>query len=82
MKGIIQVTKGNIRTYQVGKIKIAINRSKCESCATCTIIAPEIFEFDEDLICRVKDNPSKVDSKLIQEAVDNCTSKAMKITKN
>lgn len=76
------MAKGNIQTYKVGKVTVAVDRSKCISCATCTIIAPEIFELDEDLICRVKDNPKSDNVKLIKEAVDNCASEALKILEN
>lgn len=74
--------KGDVRTYQTGKITVAVDRLKCTSCATCTIIAPEIFELDEDLICRVKDNSNKNDVKLIKEAIDNCASEALKIAED
>lgn len=75
------MAKGNIQTYKVGKVTIAVDRSKCISCATCTITAPEVFELDSDLICQVKKNP-KNDIKLIKEAVDNCSSQALKILEN
>lgn len=76
------MAKGNIQIYRVGKAIVQIDRSKCISCATCTIIAPEIFELDSDLICKVKENPKNTDRKLIQEAVDNCAAEALKIVKD
>lgn len=76
------MAKGNIQTYKVGKVTVVVDRSKCISCATCTIIAPEIFELDEDLICRVKESPKSDNVKLIKEAVDNCASEALKILEN
>lgn len=72
----------NTQTYKVGKTSITIDRSKCISCATCTIIAPEIFEFDDNLICQVKENPKTKDKKLIKEAVDNCAAEALKFVEN
>ena len=75
------MANNNIKTYQVGKTIIKIDRSKCASCATCTLIAPEIFELDEDLICQIKNNPTKTHAKLIQEAVSHCASEAIKIFK-
>lgn len=74
--------KDNIQTYKIGKTIVKIDRSKCISCATCTIIAPDIFELDDNLICKVKENPKSADIKLIKEAVDNCAAEALKIIEN
>lgn len=72
----------NIQTYKIGKISITIDRSKCISCATCTIIAPEVFELDSDLICQVKENPKDTDIKLIREAVNSCAAEALKVVED
>lgn len=68
------------RTYQVGDIKITVDRSKCISCGLCTELAPKTFELDKDMICVVKskepfDKPDK-----IKEAVESCATEALTIS--
>lgn len=75
------MAKRSIRTYQVGKIVVNIDRSRCTSCGICTAIAPEIFELDDELISQIKKNPNKKATRLVKEAANNCSSEAIKIIK-
>lgn len=57
--------------------KITINRKKCISCGSCTIIAPQTFELDKDLIGTVKEGGPLDNLKTIQEAADGCPGRAI-----
>lgn len=75
------MAKQNIRVYQVGKLKITIDRSKCISCGTCTALAPKTLELDDDLIAVVKEkNGTPYDSeKTIKELPDSCAGGAITV---
>lgn len=61
-----------IVSYRIGNVVIKIDRSKCISCASCTAVAPQTFELDEDLISKVKDHGPYDDEKIIKEAAGFC----------
>ncbi len=69
----------DIQTYRVGNLVIKIDRSKCISCASCTAIAPQTFELDEDLTSKVKDQGPYDDEETIKQAVAGCVSEAITI---
>lgn len=72
------MAKNNIKTYQVGDLEIDIDRVNCISCASCTFIAPNTFELDEQMISVVKED-SKDSLKIIKEAVASCPTVAIVI---
>lgn len=71
----------NIRVYPVGKIKVTIDRSKCISCGTCTALAPNTLELDDDLIAVVKEkNGTPYDNeKTMKELPDSCAGGAITV---
>lgn len=75
------MAKSNIRTYQVGNTVVQMNRSRCSSCGTCAIIAPEIFELDNDLISQIKQSTDRKYEKILKKAETQCLYKAIKIIK-
>lgn len=67
-----------IKTYETKNFIIKIDRSLCISCGTCTAIAPNTFELDENFAPRVK--PDSNDSlKTILEAARSCATSAITV---
>ena len=61
--------------------KILIDREACIGCGSCTAVAQEIFEMDENFKAKLKkkEDFTEEEIKLAQEAVDMCPVKAIKI---
>ncbi len=66
-----------LKTYQVGNIKITIDRSKCISCGLCSEIAPKTFELDDKMICIVKSEGPYDNLNKIKEAIESCAVQAL-----
>jgi ferredoxin len=71
--------------------KISINQNECLGCGLCTSYIPEVFEVDEkDFKAKLKTNGSLSDNvsielnaeqlKKVQESVEGCPVKAIKIS--
>lgn len=73
------MAKNNIKEYIVEKLKIEIDRSKCLSCGSCTAMAPQTFELDDDLICKVKDQGPYDEPELIKEGAQCCPNEAIRV---
>lgn len=52
-------------------MKITVNKELCIGAGTCTVIAPEVFEFDDNLKAQVKD-PNGASEDLIIDAAKSC----------
>lgn len=50
---------------------IKVNKELCIGAGTCTVIAPEVFEFDDNLKAQVKD-PKGAPEDLIIDAAKSC----------
>lgn len=74
------MAKDKIKNYilQDG-VCIEIDESKCLSCGSCTITAPNTFELDKKLMVKVKDQAPFDDLKIIEEACLSCPTEAIKI---
>ena len=64
----------------MAEFKIAIDKSLCISCGSCTMSAPEIFELGGDSKCQVK-TTAVIDSSLLAKAADECVMKAISFSK-
>jgi len=60
-------------------IKIKIDKEKCIGCGACTIVAPDIFELDENGKSRVKTN-AFLNKELIKQATESCPVQAIEIS--
>lgn len=65
--------------YQIGEIKVVIDKSKCLSCGACTVIAPKTFELDKDMMVRVKSSGPYDSPKAIKEAAEGCPVEAIRV---
>jgi ferredoxin len=84
----------DIKIYKVGNLTIKIDRSKCLSCGSCTAVAPNTFEIDDELISTVKAqgpldqrsqgsgrSPGSYDEpEKIKEAAEGCSGGAITIS--
>jgi ferredoxin len=59
-------------------MKIEIKRDICIGAATCSAIAPDVFELDDELKAIVK-NPQGADDETILEAARSCPTLAIYI---
>lgn len=59
-------------------MRIEIKRDICIGAATCSAIAPDVFELDDELKARVK-NPTGADEATILEAAKSCPTLAIYI---
>jgi ferredoxin len=49
-------------------MKVKVDRSLCIGAGTCTVIAPEVFELDNELKATVKDSHGAEDDKILDAA--------------
>lgn len=66
-----------VKTCKVGNLIIKIDRSKCISCGTCSALAPNTFEMDNDLIAQVKENGPYDNHETIKLAQASCATGAI-----
>jgi len=59
-------------------MRIEVKRDICIGAATCTAIAPDVFELDDELKAVVK-NPQGADQATILEAAKSCPTLAIYI---
>lgn len=58
-------------------MKVSIDQSKCQQCATCVAICPEVFEIKDDGTIDVKDEwkgkdiPTELEEK-VKQAMEMC----------
>lgn len=59
-------------------LSIEVDCDTCIGCGTCTVLAPQTFELDNNLKSKVKTNP-KDDKDTIVGAAQSCAVDAIKI---
>lgn len=59
-------------------MRIEIKRDLCIGAATCSALAPDVFELDDEMKAIVKD-PKGADDELIMEAARSCPTLAIYI---
>ena len=64
---------------QFGDLKVVIDRGTCISTENCIALAPELFEFDDDQICRFKQDTGTVDRDTLIEACRICPVDALSV---
>lgn len=67
------------KSKQIGKYRVEVIRDKCIAAASCTFIAPKVFEMDEENIARViSQDGNSDDEKLL--AAQSCPTAAIIVT--
>lgn len=54
-----------------------INKDKCIGCGACVGTCNEVFDFDDDNLAAVKNQPTKENLELATEALENCPTGAI-----
>ena len=49
-----------------------VNKEKCIGCGACVGACNEVFDFDDDNLATVKNQPTKENLELATEALENC----------
>lgn len=76
-----EVPNGSVQSKNVGKYTVSVIREKCISAASCTAIAPGVFELDEERIARViSQDGNDDDTKLL--AAQSCPTLAIVVVDN
>ncbi|MCA9308622.1 ferredoxin [candidate division WWE3 bacterium] len=57
--------------------KIVVDREACIGAVTCVVVAPDVFEMDNENIAVVKPDALKVDSNKILMAAQSCPVQAI-----
>lgn len=64
-------------------MKVEINKEACIGCGACQMIAPEVFEINDDGVSTVLTEEIEKDlEEKVNEAVDSCPTSAIKVEKN
>lgn len=64
------------KAKQIGKYRVEVIREKCIAAASCTFIAPQVFELDEENLVRIISQDGNDDeSKLL--AAQSCPTAAI-----
>ncbi|MCI2423763.1 ferredoxin [Saccharopolyspora sp. K220] len=59
-------------------VQVVADFAKCEGFASCVIVAPEVFDLDDDNVVRVLDEqPDESRRAEVEEAVRNCPRRAI-----
>ena len=54
-------------------MRVVADLAKCEGFASCVIVAPEVFDLDEDNVVRLlEERPDESRRSEVEEAVRNC----------
>ena len=64
---------------QFGDLNVVIDRGTCIATENCIVVAPEVFELDDDQICRFTDDPGNVDREKLIEACKICPVDALSV---
>lgn len=62
-------------------MKIKVDYDRCESHAQCTLVAPEVFQLDDNGDLQYEENPDDTLRDRMDEAVDICPTQAISIEK-
>ena len=75
------MAKQTIKSYPRKQLTIEVDCSKCLSCGSCTVWAPQTFELDEKSMCQVKSDPIDSEEEVVS-AAQNCAGEALTIIDN
>ncbi len=64
---------------QFGDLKVVIDRDTCIATENCIEVGPEVFELDDDQICRFKQDTGNVDRDKLIEACRICPVEALSV---
>ncbi len=64
---------------QFGELKVVIDRGVCIATDNCVVVAPEVFELDDDQICRFRQDTGNVDRDKLLEACGVCPVDALSV---
>ncbi len=64
---------------QFGDLKVVIDRDTCIATDNCIAVAPEVFELDDNHICRFKKDTGNVDRDKLIEACRVCPVDALSV---
>ncbi len=64
---------------QFGDLNVVIDRGTCIATENCIVVAPEVFELDDDQICRFKQDTGNVDRDKLIEACRVCPVGALSV---
>ena len=53
-------------------IMFKVNKEKCIGCGACVGTCNEVFDFDDDNLATVKEQPTEENLELATEALENC----------
>jgi ferredoxin len=67
------------KSKQIGKYRVEVIRDKCIAAASCTFIAPKVFEMDEENIARVISQDGNSDEEKLL-AAQSCPTAAIIVT--
>jgi ferredoxin len=61
-------------------MQVTINRQACVGYASCMMIAPEVFDVDDDdLVVLLSDNPDEAMRDKVEHAARSCPKKAITV---
>lgn len=63
---------GDFVERKISGLTIRIDRSLCISTSNCMVAAPDVFEFDDEMICAFKENPADIERERLINACDLC----------
>ena len=58
-------------------MKLKINKDKCIGCGQCVSLCEDVFDFDDDNLAYVKNQPNNENENLAIEAMENCPTNAI-----
>lgn len=62
-----------------GDLRVVIDRETCIATENCIEVAPEVFQLDDEGICRFEDGGDKVDRDKLLEACRICPVAALSV---
>ena len=76
---VVVSADGAKQTKQIGKYTVEVIRSKCISAGSCEVIAPKVFELDEEGIAIVVSQDGNSDEEKLL-AAQSCPTNAIVVT--
>ncbi len=64
------------KAKQIGKYRVEVIRDKCIAAASCTFIAPKVFELDEENLVRILEQGGDDDDSILL-AAQSCPTAAI-----
>ena len=62
----------------IGKYRVEVDRDKCISAASCTIIAAQVFQLDEERLVKIISQDGNTDDEKLL-AAQSCPTMAIKV---